>query len=125
MAGKSRKCWNYFLFHPSQKLMEQPNNNYIDQLSGDNLEFKAKMIAILKGELPEEIAIYQNQMSQDNLAEAAQSVHKLKHKISILGLEKSYYIAEQFETQLKNESTGLQSDFEAILRVMQQFVQEL
>lgn len=105
--------------------MEQPNNNYIDQLSGDNLVFKAKMIAILKGELPEEIAIYQNQMRLNDWAEAAQIVHKLKHKISILGLEKSYYIAEQFETQLKNNSTALQADFEAILNVMQQFVQEL
>jgi HPt (histidine-containing phosphotransfer) domain-containing protein len=105
--------------------MEQPNNNYIDQLSGDNLEFKAKMIAILKRELPEEIEIYQNQMLNNNLAEAAQCVHKLKHKISILGLEKSYYIAEQFEEHLKNKSTALQADFEAILKVMQQFVQEL
>jgi hypothetical protein len=28
-----------------------------------------------------------------NYLEAAQSVHKLKHKISILGLDKSYYLA--------------------------------
>jgi HPt (histidine-containing phosphotransfer) domain-containing protein len=105
--------------------MEQPNNNYIDQLSGDNLEFKAKMIAILKRELPEEIAIYHDQLQNNDLSEAAQCVHKLKHKISILGLEKSYYIAEQFEEHLKNKSTVLQSDFEAILKVMQQFVQEL
>jgi HPt (histidine-containing phosphotransfer) domain-containing protein len=105
--------------------MEKPNNNYIDQLSGDNLEFKAKMIAILKRELPEEIAIYHDQLQNKDLAEAAQCVHKLKHKISILGLEKSYYIAEQFEEHLKNKSTVLQSDFEDILKVMQQFVQEL
>ncbi len=105
--------------------MEQPNNHYIDQLSGNNLEFRTKMIGILKAELPEEIAIYQNQMRQQDWTEAAQSVHKLKHKISILGLEKSYYIAEQFEIQLKNKSTVLQSDFENILKVMQQFVQEL
>jgi len=105
--------------------MEQPNINYIDQLSGDNLEFKAKMIAILKRELPEEVSIYQQQMLHNDLGEAAQCVHKLKHKISILGLEKSYYIAEQFEEQLKNKNTVLQPDFEAILKVMQQFVQEL
>jgi len=105
--------------------MEQPNINYINQLSGDNLEFKAKMIAILKRELPEEVEIYQNQLLNKDLLEAAQCVHKLKHKISILGLEKSYYIAEQFEEHLKNKSTVLQSDFEAILKVMQQFVQEL
>ncbi|NHM07421.1 Hpt domain-containing protein [Flavobacterium sp. CYK-4] len=105
--------------------MEQPNNHYIEQLSGDNAEFKAKMIAILKKELPEEIALYQNQMHHNDWAKAAASVHKLKHKISLLGLDKSYYIAEQFEIQLKDNSTVLQSDFETILNVMQQFVQEL
>jgi hypothetical protein len=36
-----------------------------------------------------------------------QSVHKLKHKISILGLEKSYYIAEEYESD-QNNSTNLE-----------------
>jgi hypothetical protein len=45
----------------------------------------------------------------------AQSVHKLKHKISILGLEKSY-LAEEYESNLKNNSTNLHSDFESILK---------
>ncbi|OYU79734.1 MAG: histidine kinase [Flavobacterium sp. BFFFF1] len=105
--------------------MEQPNNNYIEQLSGDSIDFREKMIAILKRELPEEITTFQNQIQNSNFAEAAQSVHKLKHKISILGLEKSYYIAEEFEEQLKKNNTALQSDFKAILEKMQQFVQEL
>jgi HPt (histidine-containing phosphotransfer) domain-containing protein len=105
--------------------MEKPNSNYINQLSGDNLEFKSKMIAILKRELPEEIAIYQSQLQNNDLLETAQCVHKLKHKISILGLEKSYYIATKYEENLKNKNTALQSDFEAILDVMQQFVTEL
>jgi hypothetical protein len=29
--------------------------NYIDELSGDNLEFKTKLIGILKRKLPKEI----------------------------------------------------------------------
>ena len=41
--------------------MEQPNCNYINQLSGDNIVFKDKMLAILKRELPEETDIYQEQ----------------------------------------------------------------
>lgn len=105
--------------------MEQPNLNYIDQLSGDNVEFRTKMIGILKKELPEEIAVYRKDMSAGNLSLAAQSVHKLKHKISILGLEKSYYIAEEFEDNLKSNSLELDSDFETILKVMQEFVNRL
>ncbi len=105
--------------------MEQPNNKYIEQLSGANIEFKARMIEILKRELPEEIAIYRNHLQNNDLADAAQCVHKLKHKISLLGLEKSYYIAEEFEELLKNKSTLLQDKFEEILDVMQRFVEEL
>jgi HPt (histidine-containing phosphotransfer) domain-containing protein len=105
--------------------MEQPNNNYIEKLSGDDANFKAKMIAILKRELPEEIALYRNYLKNNDLAEAAQCVHKLKHKISILGLEKSYYLAEEFEELLKNKNTLLHEQFEVILNVMQEFVAEL
>jgi len=105
--------------------MEKPNTNYINQLSGDNEEFKVKIIEIFKKELPEEVALYQNQMQTKNWKLAAASVHKLKHKISILGLEKSYYIAEEFEKNLKEQSIKLQPEFESILNVMQDFVDKL
>jgi len=105
--------------------MEQPNSDYINQLSGNNEEFKAKVIGILKRELPEEIEIYQLQIKNKNYKLAAESVHKLKHKVSILGLEKSYYIAEEFEENLKANSTNLLSDFETILKTMQDFVDTL
>ncbi|MFE3872699.1 Hpt domain-containing protein [Flavobacterium sp. ZS1P70] len=105
--------------------MEQPNLTYIDELSGDNLEFKTKLIGILKKELPNEIKGYSEEMENTNFSKAAQSVHKLKHKISILGLEKSYYIAEEYEVNLKNNSTNLNADFENILKIMQDFVNRL
>lgn len=105
--------------------MEQPNLEYINQLAGDNQEFKSKIIAILKKELPEEIELYKNYISNTNYVLAAGSVHKLKHKISIFGLEKSYYIAEEFEENLKENSTHLQSDFESILKRMQDFLDTL
>jgi HPt (histidine-containing phosphotransfer) domain-containing protein len=105
--------------------MEQPNLNYINQLSGDNEEFKAKIIAIIKKELPEEKALYDSQMQNNDFVNATQSVHKLKHKTSILGLEASYYIAGSYEDNLKKGSTELQNEFDAILNLMQQFVNNL
>ena len=105
--------------------MEQPNINYINKLSGDNVAFKSKMIAILKRELPEETTIYKHQMQFNDFNLAAQSVHKLKHKISILGLEKSYYLAERFEDNLKNNDIDLQSSFEEVLVLMNAFVVKL
>ncbi len=105
--------------------MEKANSVYIDQLSGDNVAFREKMIAILKKELPEEVATYYNQIDNNNYLHAAESVHKLKHKISILGLEKSYYIAEKFEDNLKDNSLELKSDFDSIIKIMQDFVAKL
>lgn len=105
--------------------MEQANSKYIDQLSGDNIEFRKKLTAILKIELPEEVETYREQIQNKSYLLAAESVHKLKHKISILGLNKSYYIAEQFEGNSKDNSTDLKSDFDVIIKIMLDFVDKL
>jgi hypothetical protein len=105
--------------------MEQPNLNYINELSGGNVEFKNKIIIILKKELPDEIVTYSEEFRTGNYLLVAQSVHKLKHKISILGLEKSYYLAEEYENNLKNNVTNLAADFESVLKSMVKFVDQL
>ncbi len=105
--------------------MEQPNLNYINELSGDDDVFKQKMILIVKTELPQEIESYHLLFKSQNFKATAEMVHKLKHKISVLGLEKSYYIAEQFEDNLKQGSIVLQNEFEEILNSMQSFVDDL
>ena len=46
---------------------------------------------------------------------AAEKVHKLKHKISILGLEKSYEIAVEFEKNLRENNADLEGDFRIIM----------
>ena len=102
--------------------MEHPNLEYIDKLSGDNIDFRTKLIGILKKELPEEVERYLQEMNNVNFSYAAQSVHKLKHKISILGLEKSYYIAQEYEDNLIKGTTILKLEFETILKSMQDFV---
>lgn len=105
--------------------MEQANTLYIDQLSGDNTEFRKKLISILQRELPEEVQIYAQQMEEKKYQLAAESVHKLKHKVSMLGLEKSYYIAEQFEDNLKENTTDLKTEFDQIIQIMTEFVNKL
>ncbi|MFT7335754.1 MAG: HPt (histidine-containing phosphotransfer) domain-containing protein [Porticoccaceae bacterium] len=105
--------------------MEKPNLSYINELSGDNLEFKNRIISILKKELAEEISVYASEFKNGNYLLAAQSVHKLKHKISILSLKKGYYIAEEYENNLKSNSTKLDVDFINILKNMQEFVNRL
>ena len=105
--------------------MERPNTTYLDQLSGGDDAFKMNIITIIKTELPVEVAMYKKNLQKNNFLLTAECVHKLKHKISVLGLKKSYYIAEQFEDNLKKGSTALQNEFEKIVAIMQVFVDGL
>jgi hypothetical protein len=102
--------------------MEEANLNYIDELSGGSLDFKTNIVFIIKKELSNEIGVYDRHKETLNFVQMSQSVHKLKHKISILGMKKSYYLAEEYEANLKNNSTNVHSDFESILKNMQEFV---
>ena len=103
----------------------KPNLSYINTLSGGDAAFKQKLITVIKLEFPEEKAIYFKNIEAKNYREASENVHKLKHKISILGLVKSYKTAERFEKNLKEESLALKEDFENILQVITNYLTKL
>ena len=105
--------------------MEKPNLNYLKEISGGDVVFEQKMIEIVKKELPEEIKSYEFFLNEYNFKQAAEIVHKIKHKISILGLEKSYQTAIDFEEDLKRQELTLQLEFEQILNSMVNFVKDL
>jgi HPt (histidine-containing phosphotransfer) domain-containing protein len=105
--------------------MEQPNFSYINSLCGDDEIFKQKLLDIIKMEYPEERDIYLKNSAAKNFKEAANNVHKLKHKISILGLEKSYDIASQFEKNLIEGNESLQEEFNEVLNIITRFLNEL
>ena len=105
--------------------MEQPNLSYIKSMSGGDLEFEQKLIDIIKLEFPEEKAVYYANLNDQNFKQAAENVHKLKHKISILGLENSYEIAVAFEEHLLQGNTTLNDQFESILITITNYLQTL
>lgn len=105
--------------------MELPNLSYIEELSGGDKAFKDKLISIIKKEYPTEKAIYIENITMLNFQEAANNVHKLKHKISILGLEKSYDIANNFEMQLKENRLDGQDAFNTILHNITRFLKTI
>jgi len=106
-------------------MIEKPNLNYLKEISGGDVIFEKKMIEIVKKELPEEIKSYEIFLNEHNFIQAAEIVHKMKHKISILGLEKSYQTAIDFEEDLKRQELTLQLEFEQILNSMVNFVKDL
>lgn len=105
--------------------MEKPNLNYINDLAGDDDDFRAKLVGVIKSELPTEIAEYTASITTNNFTKAVSHVHKLKHKISVMGMEESYHLAEQFENELKESNTGLAPKFNEVLTLMQEFATAL
>ena len=105
--------------------MEQPNLSYIHSMSGGDIAFEQKLIGIIKQEFPNEKKVYFNNISNKNYKLAAENVHKLKHKISILGLEKSYDISVAFENNLLEGNTALQNEFESILTIITNYLHKL
>lgn len=102
--------------------MENPNLEYINQLAAGNKEFEVKIISILKSELPQEVIIYQEAIASKRYKAAADCVHKLKHKVSFLGLIEGYAIAEKYEEALKTNQIEMKVEFEEILKKIQNFV---
>lgn len=81
--------------------MEEPNLKYIKELSEGDITFESKLISVLKKELPTEYKEFLKNFKEKNFIKTADNVHKLKHKISILGLAKGYKQASIFENDLR------------------------
>tara|TARA_R110000772_G_scaffold213581_1_gene324146 strand:+ start:1132 stop:1449 length:318 start_codon:yes stop_codon:yes gene_type:complete len=105
--------------------MEQPNLSYILDLSAGDIAFERKLIDIIKDEFPDEQEVYFKNMVEKKYKLAANNVHKLKHKISIFGLQKSYETAVAFEHNLLDGSIELKDEFESILTTITNYLQQL
>ena len=95
--------------------MDTPNFKYIKELSDGDKEFEGKVISILKREFPEELNRFLQNHKRRDYKKSAEDVHKLKHKISILGLVNGYHIAVAFENELKLESDSLYDSFMEVM----------
>ncbi len=102
--------------------MEQPNLKYIHDLSGGEKGFENKLLGIIKSEFPDEKEIYYKNIELKNFNEAADNVHKLKHKISIFGLEKSYELAVVHENALREGNDSLQTEFDSVLNIISKYL---
>lgn len=102
--------------------MEKPSLTYIKELSRGDKDFQAKLIAVVKEELPEEIALYEKNMKDSNFKEAAENVHKIKHKLGILSLEIGYELAISHEAELRMGDTKYKKQFGIILQSCTDFI---
>ena len=95
--------------------MEGPNLNYIKELSGGDTEFEESILSVLKKEFPIEYSLFNENFDKKDYLSAANNVHKMKHKISILGLKGGLELASKFEQNLKKSDTKLYKDYINIL----------
>lgn len=95
--------------------MEHPNLSFIKEITGNDDDFQASILSILKKEFPEEKEAYLDNIENLNYEAASDDVHKLKHKISLLALSKSSELATKHEKDLKNGIAQLHDKFVKIL----------
>jgi len=102
--------------------MEQPGLSEITKMSNGDRVFEGKIFEVIKKEFPLEKEQYFESLEKRDLIKAAEDVHKLKHKVSILGLAQGYIIATDYENNLKKGSFELKVDFEAILEKITAYI---
>ena len=95
--------------------MEKPNLSLIKEISGNDIEFENNILEIIKLEFPEEVNLFKTNFEQKNYIEASNNIHKIKHKISLLGLEKGLETASAYEIELKQGNIKLHHNFMEIL----------
>ncbi|WP_378186555.1 Hpt domain-containing protein [Aquimarina sp. W85] len=106
-------------------MIEQPNLNYIKQLADDSEAFEQKLIAVIQREFPEERTIFLENFKNKKFSQAAENVHKLKHKIGMLGFDDGYELTVAFEEDLKSNITQLYPKFLLILEAIDKFLKTL
>ncbi|MFD0988933.1 Hpt domain-containing protein [Mariniflexile jejuense] len=106
-------------------MTEQPNLEYLKQFSGGDQAFEKKLFTVLKKEFPVEKETYFQNLKLNNFKLASENVHKIKHKISILGLEKSYQLATEHENNLRESNASLKDEFQTVLNVITDFLETL
>ena len=103
-------------------MTEVPNLNYIKEIAGGNEEFEKKFLSIIQAEFPKEKEDYLQNLENEELEESAKVVHKIKHKLGILGLNNGYKLAIKYEEDLKYGDVKLKDEFMSVLEQGEAFI---
>ena len=106
-------------------MKELPNIEYINKLASGDESIQNRLIEVLKEELPIEVENYNASINKLNWLEAAENVHKLRHKIGFLGLENAYQLSNEYEQNLRMKSILLKNEFEIVLEKIINFISKL
>ena len=105
--------------------MTEPNTDYIDKLAAGDEGFRNELIGIIQKELPQESDTYFKALEREDWEGLVAIVHKLKHKVSLLGMTDGYRITASYEEALRLGSWSGREEFEQILKRMITFIGSL
>ncbi len=103
----------------------EPNLDYINEISDNDIDFRNKLISIIKREFPLEKEEFLSNFNTNHFALAAQNVHKLKHKINMFGLKKGFETAVNFEKELNHEKIDSSQDFIVVLDLINNYLNKI
>jgi HPt (histidine-containing phosphotransfer) domain-containing protein len=104
--------------------METPNLNYLKDIAAGDVAFEKNILNLLKDEFPKDYALFNENFNKKKYQEAAQNVHKIKLKISMLGLTEGLEIASHFEKDLKVNDIKLFQEFINVLKKVLVYLKE-
>ena len=95
--------------------MQTPNLQYINDLADGDQSFVLEITSLLKKEFPKDVELFYQRVEENDLFGIASSIHKIKYKFGLLGLEDDLLIASKFENEIKTGNKALLIQFESIL----------
>ena len=106
-------------------MKDTPNLKYVEGLAQGDEDFRQKFIGILKEEFPMEKKEYLVAMDSSSFREASEHVHKIKHKLNVLGIHNGYTLAVQHENELRNGEYSFKQDFLNILQDVEHYLKTI
>jgi len=103
--------------------MQTPSLHYINDLADGDQSFVIEITMLMKKEFPKDLKLFHKRMQENDLIGVASSIHKIKYKFGLLGLEEDVIIASKFEKEIKKGSKELLVKFEEILLKIDQYLQ--
>lgn len=105
--------------------MQEPSLEYINDLADGDQSFVLEITTLLKSEFPKDLKLFYKRLEENDLKGVASSIHKIKYKFVLLGLEEDVIIASTFENEVVKGSKELLIKFEEILLKTNQYLQTL
>lgn len=90
---------------------------YLDEVAGDDLEFKSEMIKRFSDQTPEYISMINNAIKEENISDVKRIAHKMKPTFLYVGLKEI-----QEKVEILEQKAERKDDFNSIKRLWEEIL---